>query len=232
VSTTDTASPLINTRWWPGARPHVTVAVFILAVWGASFGMHLVARLTPGDQHINIIVSTEAQAWVHVAFEFLVVAALCWFAVGATDLGLTRSTLRDKTNWGHSYGYGVITAFVGVIITANIVVAITGATATAVSRDDVGYLPQSIMAGPTEELAVAGMIILMERARWHIAAIYATIVALRVGYHLWYGLPVALAFSVWAAAFVWIFLRYRNVAALAAAHVTHNMIGYLLYLSR
>ena len=99
------------------------------------------------------------------------------------------------------------------------------------AHQDYGYLiftvTASIAAGVVEELVVLAFVVTtLRQARRPLPEIVLVGTALRCSYHDYYGLGVA-GIAVWAAVFIWLFLRTGSVLPMLAVHVLWDMAIYL-----
>lgn len=85
----------------------------------------------------------------------------------------------------------------------------------------------SVQAGVVEELVVlAFLIVTLRQARRPMWEIVVVALVLRGSYHIYYG-PGVVGIVVWAALFVWIYLRTQSLLPLIVAHASWDAIGFL-----
>ncbi len=99
------------------------------------------------------------------------------------------------------------------------------------AHQDYSYLiftvTASIAAGVVEELVVLAFVVTtLRQARRPLPEIVVVGMLLRCSYHDYYGLGVA-GIAVWAAVFIWLFLRTGSVLPMLAVHVLWDMSIYL-----
>jgi hypothetical protein len=88
-------------------------------------------------------------------------------------------------------------------------------------------LADSMMAGPTEELALMALVITALRTAgysWWVVCV--TAVAVRVPFHLYYGWG-ALGLTVWALLIIVLYRRTNALLAIVLAHAAFNGLNYL-----
>ena len=84
----------------------------------------------------------------------------------------------------------------------------------------------SIQAGVVEEIVVlAFLVVTLQQARRPLWEIVIVGLVLRGSYHIYYG-PGVLGILVWAALFLWIYLRTRSLLPLIAAHIAWDAVGF------
>ncbi len=85
----------------------------------------------------------------------------------------------------------------------------------------------SLQAGVVEELVVLAFVVVTLRQAgrdwWEIAFVA---LVLRCSYHIYYG-PGVLGILVWAALFLWIYVRFRSLILLMVAHAAWDTTGFL-----
>jgi len=85
----------------------------------------------------------------------------------------------------------------------------------------------SLNAGIVEELVVlAFVVITLKQAGRPLWEIVAVALVLRASYHIYYG-PGVVGILVWAAMYLWIYLRFRNLPVLVAAHFAWDLVSFL-----
>lgn len=85
----------------------------------------------------------------------------------------------------------------------------------------------SIQAGIVEELVVlAFLVVTLRQARRPLWEIALVALVLRGSYHIYYG-PGVVGILVWAAIFLWIYLRTQALIPLIVTHAVWDMVGFL-----
>lgn len=88
-------------------------------------------------------------------------------------------------------------------------------------------LAHSLQAGPLEEIVVLGFVVTtLEQARRPLPEIVAVALVLRASYHIYYGTGVFGIF-IWAAVFLWLFLRTRSLVPLIVVHSGWDVLAIL-----
>lgn len=91
------------------------------------------------------------------------------------------------------------------------------------------YLLHALQAGPLEEIVVLGFTIATleqaRRPRWEIVSVA---LVLRASYHIYYG-PGVLGIFIWAAMFIWLYLRFRTIVPLIVAHSCWDVLATLVH---
>lgn len=91
------------------------------------------------------------------------------------------------------------------------------------------YLLHALQAGPLEEIVVLGFTIATleqaRRPRWEIVVVA---LVLRASYHIYYG-PGVLGIFIWAAMFIWLYLRFRTIVPLIVAHSCWDVLATLVH---
>lgn len=85
----------------------------------------------------------------------------------------------------------------------------------------------ALFSGVVEEMvALAFVVSTLKQANRPVAEIAIVAVLLRCTYHIYYG-PGVLGIVIWAAAFVFLYLRFRSVIPLIVIHVCWDAVQYL-----
>ena len=85
----------------------------------------------------------------------------------------------------------------------------------------------SLQAGVVEEFVVlAFVVVTLRQARRPLWEIVVVALVLRGSYHIYYG-PGVLGILVWAALFLWIYLRTQSLLPLIVAHAAWDAVGFL-----
>lgn len=90
------------------------------------------------------------------------------------------------------------------------------------------YAVYSVVAGSMEEISVLLVPVVLLRAsghRW--PTIYLSCIAMRLAFHVDYGLPIAAGLAIWAAMMVTLYRATQQILALLAAHGLYNGLGDL-----
>jgi len=224
-------------HWWsiqkpPPADPISARRAYleVVAVFAAFFAVGIVAGAETLDHRYPAFSGSWA-VFTPAAISEVTTAAL---AVAVTVLlssrrGITRRTLGLGLPRKANGGAAVIPAFrMGVWAIVALVVGgtITSALATGhlvqPARQDNGYLvyatAASLAAGVIEESVVLAFVVTtLRQAGRPLLEILAVAVVLRCSYHDYYG-PGVIGIAVWAATFVWLFLRTGSVIPLIVVH--------------
>lgn len=103
------------------------------------------------------------------------------------------------------------------------------ATGAVPPENTVSFFLATIQAGPTEELALVPLFLLLIPAafpkryrRWGLGVAITLAIAARVSFHLYYGPTAFVQHSIWAAGVIITWLITRNVLGLILAHSCSN----------
>jgi hypothetical protein len=88
-------------------------------------------------------------------------------------------------------------------------------------------MSDSLQAGVVEEFVVlAFVVVALRQARRPLWEVVIVALVLRGSYHIYYG-PGVVGILVWAALFLWIYLRTRALLPLVVAHCVWDAVGFL-----
>ncbi len=146
----------------------------------------------------------------------------------SSDLGLRTPAGADASQWVRIAAWAALALIVGSGVTAVLATgsyplkSFTYPTLTV-------NLFHSLQAGPLEEIVVVAFLVTtLEQARRPRPEIIAVALLLRASYHIYYGPGVAGIF-VWAAVFLWLFLRFRTILPLIAVHSLWDVMVILAH---
>lgn len=84
---------------------------------------------------------------------------------------------------------------------------------------------QSVLAGPLEELALVAVPLLLFGCRRSLPWFCAILVVVRVSFHIYYGLSIAVGIAVWAGLALLMYLRTGRILPLIAGHSLCNLLN-------
>lgn len=155
---------------------------------------------------------------------------------GARAIGLDGTAARSDLARS---GKVVLYAFAGPILVIGGVLGqftphhqLAGADATHLPLPYlIPFVLSSVGAGVVEEIVVLGFLChRLEQRGWDGWRLYAVLIAVRVSYHLYYGLA-AVGFGVWGGLMILLYRRRRRLLTFVVAHVMWDtsafVVGYL-----
>ncbi len=142
------------------------------------------------------------------------------------DLGLSKPAVT-RSQWIRIAAWAVLALIAGSVVTGLLA---TGNYPEVRSYPDLTYnLFHAAQAGFIEEVVVlAFVVVTLEQARRPRAEIIAVALVLRASYHIYYG-PGVLGIFIWAAVFLWLFLRFRTIVPLIIVHSSWDLLAFLAY---
>jgi len=233
-------------HWWsaqpaPPAGPLTAARAYaeILIVFGAFFAAGIVA----GGETLAGRYPAQRGSWAVFGPEAVQEIAICVLAVLVVVLLSARRGITPRMlgiGWPRRAD-GRPGAAQSLRIAAWAVAALgVGGTVTAELagrhhlvqpvHQDYGYfiftMAASLAAGVVEELVVLAFVVTtLRQARRPLAEILVVAILLRCSYHDYYGLGVA-GIAIWAAVFIWLFLRTGSVLPMLVVHVLWDMSIY------
>ena len=223
-------------RWWAVQPPRTdTVPVSaqrayleVAVVFGAFFASGIAAAaFSVAGADLSGTVNGWREA-VPASIDQMATLALCVLVpvlvarrrgLDTADLGLTRPGRGGPGSWQNVRiaAWALLALIAGSLVTSQL------ATGKAQIGDRSGPsltldLFHSLQAGPIEEIVVLAFVVTtLEQARRPFAEIVVVALLLRASYHIYYG-PGVVGILVWAAVFLWLFLRFRSIMALIVVH--------------
>ena len=206
-------------------RPSAWIAVGgVISIYalGYAYPIYLAIRsLSPtnyhghsqGGWHLGTIIEFSLAALAAV------VAALALARVAPESFWPSRSS-RPWRNQISAFGAAWMATVAG-SLAVSLINAIPSLHHTPPAHGSAAAWPATIdalMAGPTEEIVVLLLpLVLLRAGRLPWSVVIAGCLALRLAYHVYYGVP-ALGLEVWALAMIFIYLRTRAVLGMIIAH--------------
>ncbi|MDO4243538.1 MAG: CPBP family intramembrane metalloprotease [Actinomyces sp.] len=84
------------------------------------------------------------------------------------------------------------------------------------------------LAGPLEELALVGIPLLLFGRGRGLIAFCAVLVALRVSFHVYYGISTTVGLILWAGVALWMYLSTGRILPLVLGHSVNNLLSFLV----
>lgn len=233
------ARPPAGTHWWsaqppPPARPIPARRAYaeVLLVFSAFFAASIIAggetlagRYPPqSGSWATFMPAAISELSMSVLAVLVVVLLSARRGITPRALGLGWPSARG----GHPSGaqalrigvWAVLALLAGGLVTVALAM---GNKLGQPSHQDASYViftvAASVTAGIVEEMVVLAFVVTtLRQAARPLPEIVVVAVLLRCSYHDYYGLGV-LGIAVWAAAFVWLFLRCGSVVPLIVVHI-------------
>ena len=224
-------------RWW-SIQPPLAVSpisarrayVEVLAVFAAFFGAGIIAGgetlagryPTPAGSWAVFVPATISQLGMAGIATLVVILLASRRGIGRRALGLGMPRpVGGKPSASHAFRIGVwamAALVIGGIVTGLLATGKLGQPL----RPDGAYLvyaaAASLAAGVVEETVVlAFVVVTLRQAHRPLPEIVIVAVLLRCSYHDYYG-PGVVGIAIWAAFFVWLFLRSGSVVPLIVVH--------------
>lgn len=222
----------------PGPRWSVQAWSLVGLGYLAAFGAATVAAVYTLAGRADRLPGWFVDVYDGLVYSGVLVAAVA-FLVGRRRLGLSRSELGlppRKEAFSAGSLVAVAAAYL-VMRTAFAVLALfpqpESAKASEVLNTGMStgrILLWSATAGVVEEaLLLALPVAVMTRMRWPWPAQLAVLVALRLPFHLYYGVQFLAQAVIWAGGLLFVYRRYRVLWPFALAHSLYDTISQSLY---
>lgn len=244
-------APITNSdragHWWSPAKPPVlepvtakrayTEVLFVYAVFFLT-GV-IAAGLLLAGRYKDVLAGASWSIYVPQAVDALLqasVAVVLVLLLGARR-GVSWRTLG--VSWPRRADGGFASGRTVRILAWAILAQIVGGIVNAVLQT--GHLPtskpsaaellfavsDSIQAGVVEEFVVlAFVVVTLRQARRPLWEVVVVALVLRGSYHIYYG-PGVVGILVWAALFLWIYLRTQALLPLIVTHAVWDAVGFL-----
>ena len=238
-----TAAAVTPRHWWSPPPPPSGPATIttkrayleVLVVFGVFFGAGIAsAAFALGGHNTDLSAFGWSDA-IPDAIQQVATTVLCILVpvllvrrrgLKAGDLGLAKPGTVRPSQGIRMAAWGVLALVAG------------GAVTTALAAGNnypmahsIAYLTASLFhgaqAGFIEEIVVlAFVVVTLEQARRPRPEIITVALLLRVSYHIYYGWG-AVGIFLWAAAFLWLFFRFRTIIPLIVVHSTWDVMVFL-----
>jgi Type II CAAX prenyl endopeptidase Rce1-like len=244
------AAPRARRRWWSALPPPPTKPISarrayteVLLLFAAAFGSGVIAaadsvagRTVPNPGGSWTLYGPAAVGEVGAAAITAVAVILLAARRGITPRALGLSWRPGTDGAAQRYGAGRAVRVIGWAVLA---IVLGGVINSALAS---GHFPKphepglasfaygvagALNAGVVEELVVLAFTIsTLRQARRPLPEIVLVALLLRCSYHIYYG-PGVLGIAVWAALFIWIYLRTRQLLPLILVHFGWDVLGSL-----
>lgn len=208
------------------------LVTLIAVAWGPAIVNSTALRLGFDDRPILGSPRGIVGAWLFTGIATLTVIALTFAYVKPSRLGLFLPRDDRRKGWRTwvkmlVWGIGVSALTYGLRRWQLSI----GVPANGLLNDYpmVADLAWSLRAGVFEEIPMAAMVCLMLRLRWGTGNILLVMMVLRVWFHLFQGPAAVLPVCVFAAGFAYLFIVYKRVGPLIAAHTIYDMSLWTVY---
>lgn len=225
-----TADPTpVDRSFWSRHKLEKRIAVLILVAWGPAITNSIATYF--GYNHGPMLGSPRGivGAYFLLAFETLAVCALAltWVKPKRMGLFLPRNERPPMRSWVAVFS--LATGLLVVLLMLRMVMIDLGLPGNVYESDlppGVSQmwwdLPWVLRSGFYEEIPMAAMVVLMLRAKWKPSTIMYLIGTLRMLFHIYQGAYSVIPVTLFGIGFAALFIRYRRVGPLIAAHIFYD----------
>jgi Type II CAAX prenyl endopeptidase Rce1-like len=219
---------LAPARPWTAKHAYGILLLLYVVGWGYGLASALayLSRPTHTATHVGAT-SALVEAALVLSTDVGVLALVYFVAkthhLSAVDLGLdppqdSRDAWRDTD---------IVLLYWAALLVAGLLSTVLGGSQYPFAHGNWDALPALVLAlgaGPTEELALLVLpVALLRQAREPVWRIALVLVAVRLSFHVYYGVGV-LGLTVWAVAILVLYLRTGRALPLIVAHTVYDVV--------